>query len=56
MLEPLEEVMLEVADEVAGAVIEAVSLRRGELMDMTPLGDTGELGWGQSGCVRCGLA
>lgn len=42
VLEPLEEVMLEVADEVAGAVIEAVSLRRGELTDMTPLGDTGK--------------
>jgi hypothetical protein len=36
-LEPFEEVTCEVGEEQAGAIIEALALRRGELMDMVPL-------------------
>jgi GTP-binding protein len=36
-LEPLEEVLCEVEDAHTGAIIEALSLRRGELKEMTPL-------------------
>ncbi|PNW74376.1 hypothetical protein CHLRE_13g606000v5 [Chlamydomonas reinhardtii] len=42
VLEPLEEVMVEVADELAGSVIEALSLRKAELSDMTPMPGTGK--------------
>ncbi|KAG2485042.1 hypothetical protein HYH03_016141, partial [Edaphochlamys debaryana] len=41
-LEPLEEVTLEVAEEAAGGVIEALSLRKGELQDMVPMGLAGK--------------
>ncbi|CAI5492221.1 unnamed protein product [Closterium sp. Naga37s-1] len=33
-LEPIEELMVEVDEEFAGAVIDAISLRKGELLDM----------------------
>ncbi|CAI5477032.1 unnamed protein product [Closterium sp. Yama58-4] len=33
-LEPIEELMVEVDEEYAGAVIDAISLRKGELLDM----------------------
>jgi hypothetical protein len=36
-LEPFEEVMCEVGEEQAGAIIEALALRRGDLQDMVPL-------------------
>lgn len=36
--EPIEEVMCEVADEVAGSLIESLGLRKGELINMEPLG------------------
>ncbi|GIL70940.1 hypothetical protein Vretifemale_1600, partial [Volvox reticuliferus] len=42
VLEPLEEVMVEVAEEVAGSVFEALSQRRAELIDMTPLPEAGK--------------
>ena len=35
--EPLEEVVCEVEDEQTGGVIEALSLRRGSLLEMLPL-------------------
>ncbi|GBG64914.1 hypothetical protein CBR_g48662 [Chara braunii] len=35
-LEPIEEVMIEVDDEYVGAVIEGISLRRGDLTEMVP--------------------
>jgi GTP-binding protein len=35
-LEPLEEVTLEVADSQAGAIIEALTARRGDLQEMGP--------------------
>ncbi|GBF91897.1 hypothetical protein Rsub_05002 [Raphidocelis subcapitata] len=37
-LEPIEEVVAEVNDDHAGAVIEALGLRRGELTEMAPAG------------------
>ncbi len=37
-LEPIEEVTVDVDDAYAGVVIEKVSLRKGELMDMRPTG------------------
>lgn len=40
--EPVEEVVCEVADEVAGSIIEALSLRKGELTDMSPLSGLGK--------------
>ena len=36
-LEPIEELHMEVEDEHTGPVIEAVTLRRGELVEMSPL-------------------
>lgn len=36
-LEPVEEVHCEVQDEDSGAIIEALTLRRGELLEMVPL-------------------
>ncbi|GFR51333.1 hypothetical protein Agub_g13750, partial [Astrephomene gubernaculifera] len=42
VLEPLEEVMVEVADEVAGTVLQALSQRRAEMVDMAPLPDMGK--------------
>lgn len=36
-LEPIEELHMEVEDEHTGPIIEAVSLRRGELIEMIPL-------------------
>lgn len=36
-LEPFEEVSCEVADDQAGAIIEALATRRGDLLDMVPL-------------------
>ena len=36
--EPIEEVMCEVADEVAGSLIESLGLRKGELINMEPMG------------------
>ena len=36
-MEPLEEVYCEVQEEHSGAVIEALTLRRGELLEMVPL-------------------
>ncbi|EFJ43351.1 elongation factor-like protein [Volvox carteri f. nagariensis] len=42
VLEPVEEVVVEVAEEVAGSVIEALSQRRAELTDMTPLPESGK--------------
>ena len=38
MLEPVEEVQIDVDDQYVGAVVEGVSVRRGELMDMRPSG------------------
>ncbi|KXZ43834.1 hypothetical protein GPECTOR_79g113 [Gonium pectorale] len=40
VLEPYEEVMLEVADELAGGVVAAMAARRGELSDMAPMPGT----------------
>lgn len=40
--EPLEELMCEVEDEYSGAVIEAVSLRKGELLNMEPMEGEGK--------------
>lgn len=37
MQEPVEEVMCEVSSEVAGAVIEALSVRKGELRELINL-------------------
>eukprot|EP00741_Cyanophora_paradoxa_P012561 tig00020614_g12138.t1 len=37
--EPIEEVHMEVPDEVAGLMIEAMNLRKGEMKDMKPLGN-----------------
>ena len=37
-LEPVEEVVIDVDDEYSGAVVEAVSTRKGELQDMRPSG------------------
>ena len=37
MLEPIEEVQIDVDDQYVGAVVEGVSVRRGELMDMRPM-------------------
>lgn len=36
-LEPIEEVHMEIEDEHSGPVIEALTVRRGELVEMTPL-------------------
>lgn len=38
-LEPVEEVVLDLPQETAGAVIERLGARRGEMQSMTPLGD-----------------
>lgn len=41
-LEPVEEVLVEVDDQYSGAVIEGLSLRRGELIEMIPnIGNSG---------------
>ena len=40
-LEPYEEVVAEVASELAGTVIDKLARRRGELVSMKPLGDSG---------------
>ena len=40
-LEPFEEVVVEVASELAGTVIDKLSRRRGELTVMRPIGDSG---------------
>ncbi|KIZ01064.1 putative GTP-binding protein TypA/BipA like protein [Monoraphidium neglectum] len=40
-MEPIEEVVVEVNDEHAGAVIEALGLRRGELLEMGPAAGAG---------------
>jgi GTP-binding protein len=37
-LEPVEEVVIDVDDEYSGPVVEAVSIRKGELQDMRPSG------------------
>ena len=37
-LEPVEEVVIDVDDEYSGPVVEAVSIRKGELQDMKPSG------------------
>ncbi|CAM6121657.1 unnamed protein product [Calypogeia fissa] len=39
-LEPIEEVLIEVNDEHAGLVVEALSHRRGELLDMGPCAES----------------
>ncbi|KAK9808999.1 hypothetical protein WJX72_007651 [[Myrmecia] bisecta] len=41
-MEPVEEVICEVEDEYAGAVIEALSLRKGELQEMIPIETEGK--------------
>ena len=38
ILEPIEEVQIDVDEQFVGAVVEGVSVRRGELMDMRPSG------------------
>jgi GTP-binding protein len=38
LIEPVEEVTIDVDDEMAGVVIEKVSLRKGEMQDMRPSG------------------
>ena len=40
VLEPMEEVTIDVPQEFAGAVIEKLGKRKGEMTDMTALGDT----------------
>ncbi len=55
LTEPIEEVMCEISVDVSGAIIEALSLRKGELRDMTTLqvGDRGEGGrWRSPPCGR----
>lgn len=38
ILEPIEEVVIDVDDEYAGSVVEKVSLRKGQMVDMRPSG------------------
>jgi GTP-binding protein len=39
LLEPIEEVVMDVDDEYTGVVVEKVNLRKGDMMDMRPSGD-----------------